>query len=402
MMGVALAGEPALGLEFDQVVADGRRRQSRRRVAALTGTAAGIVTVVVATTALTGLLGSTPAQPAGSESTTPSVSGTAAPATPGCVVPALAGGFPDRARGTASPAELTESGRLTEAFRKVALPLPAGVEAGPLQLCVLQDSWGGRFTLTGGQSVSVYLRSRGGQPPGECVVHPGAECSVRTLPDGSIARVTSPDPSLVSIEVWRVDGTFARVDETGGDVSTKRVLADDALLTIATAPQLKVELSGPPVPAAPSDRRAAELDAVIATALPAGLSAEPTPGSDRGWRFRVSQGGYKAYANLTDTKGTGWALVDLQSPSDGAVTCGDHPGCEPVDLAGGRKGAVTTTLQQPGNVTVVTLNAKAADGTMITVLTSNAETGTGHRSRPAPPLSKADLVRIAELPGLHW
>lgn len=402
MIGSALADEPALGLEFDQVVADGRRRQARRRVSALTATAVGIVSVVAAATALTGLLDRTPAQPAGSESTTPSVSGTAAPATPGCVVPASAGGFPDRARGTASPAELTESGRLTEAFRKVALPLPAGVEAGPLQLCVLQDSWGGRFTLTGGQTVSVYLRSRGGQPPGECVVYPGAECSVRALPDGSTARVSSPDPSLVYIEVWRVDGTFVRVDETGGNVSTKRVLADDALLAIATAPQLKVELSGPPVPAAPSDRRAAELDTVIATALPAGMSAKPTPGSDRGWRFRVSQGGYKAYADLTDAEGTGWALVYLESPADGAVTCGGRPGCEPIDLAGGRKGTVTTT-RMPGGVTVLALNARAADGTGITVHTSNsAQTGAGTRTRPTPSLTEADLVRIAELPGLHW
>ena len=402
MIGSALADEPALGLEFDQVVADGRRRQARRRVSALTATAVGIVSVVAAATALTGLLDRTPAQPAGSESTTPPVSATAAPTDPGCVVPAMSGGYPDAPRGTASPAELSESGRLTEAFRKIALPLPAGVEASPLKLCVIRDSWGGSFTLTGDRTVFVYLRSRGGQPPGECVVHPGAECSVRTLPDGSTARVSSPDPSLVYIEVWRVDGTFVRVDETGGDVSTKRVLPDDALLAIATAPQLKVELSGPPVPAAPSDRRAAELDAVIATALPAGMSAKPTPGSDRGWRFRVSQGGYKAYANLTDTEGTGWALVDLQPPADGAVTCGNQPGCEPIDLAGGRKGALTTTLQQPGNVTVVTLNAKAADGTMITVLTSNSESGNGHRSRPTPPLSEADLVRIAELPGLHW
>ena len=201
--------------------------------------------------------------------------------------------------------------------------------------------------------------------------------------------------------MWRVDGTYVRVAETGGDGSKKRVLSDDALLAIATAPQLKVELSGPPVPAAPSDRRAAELDTVIATALPAGMKAKPTPGSDRGWRFRVSQGGYKAYANLTDTKGTGWAMVYLESPADGPVTCGDQPGCEPVDLAGGRKGTLTTT-QQPDNVTVVALNAKAADGTMITIHTSNAETGAGTRSRPTPPLSKADLVRIADLPGLHW
>ncbi|GLY39623.1 hypothetical protein Amsp01_056470 [Amycolatopsis sp. NBRC 101858] len=394
MMGVALAGEPALGLEFDRVVADGRRRRTRRRVAALAGTAAGIVTVVAATTALTGLAGSAPAQPAGS------ASATAAPAHPGCVVPASANGFIDLPRGTASPAELSESGRLTEAFRKVALP--AGVEASQVQLCVIRDSWGGTIPLTGGQRVTVYLRPRGGQAPGECVSHPGAECSVRTLPDGSIARVNSPDPSLVYIEVWRADGTFVRVDETGGDVSTKRVLSDDVLLALATAPQLKVELSGPPMPAEPSDRRAAELDTVIATALPAGLSAEPAPGSDRGWRFRVSQGGYKAYANLTDAKGTGWALVELQAPADGAVTCGNQPGCASVDLAGGRKGAVTTTVQQPGNVTVVTLNARAADGTMITVLTSDAEMGTGHRSRPTPPLSEADLVRIAELPGLHW
>ena len=404
MIGSALVDEPALGLEFDQIVADGRRRQTRRRVRALTATAAGIVSVVAAATALTGLLDRTPAQPAGSQSTTPPVSATAAPTDPGCVLPAMSGGYPDQPRGTASPAELSESGRLTEAFRKIALPQPAGVEASPLKLCVIRDSWGGSFTLTGDRTVFVYLRSRGGQPPGECVTHQGTECSVRALPDGSTARVTvtSMDATLVDVEVWRADGTYVRVAETGGDGSKNRVLGDDALLAIATAPQLKVELSGPPVPAAPSDRRAAELDTVIATALPAGMSAKPTPGSDRGWRFRVSQGGYKAYANLTDAEGTGWAMVYLEAPADGAVTCGGQPGCEPIDLADGRKGTLTTT-QQPGNVTVMALNARAADGTGITVHTSNAaQTGAGTRTRPTPSLSEADLVRIAELPGLHW
>jgi hypothetical protein len=396
MIGSALVDEPALGLEFDQVVADGRKRRTRQRVGALTAAAVGIVTVVAAATTLSGLPNRTPAQPAGPESTA------AAPANPGCVLPARSGGYPDPPRGTASPAELRESGRLTEAFRQIALPLPAGVEASPLALCVIRDSWGGSFTLTGDQTVFVYVRSRGGQPPGECVNHQGTECSVRALPDGSTALVTSTDATLVDLDVWRVDGTYVRVAENSGDGSKNRVLSDDALLAIATAPQLKVELSGPPVPAAPSDRRAAELDTVIATALPAGMSAEPTPGSDRGWRFRVSQGGYKAYANLTDTKGTGWALVYLGSPADGAVTCGNQPGCEPIDLAGGRKGTLTTT-RMPEGVTVVALDAKAADGTSITIHTSNAAgTGTGTRTRPTPSLTEADLVRIAELPGLHW
>ena len=95
-------------------------------------------------------------------------------------------------------------------------------------------------------------------------------------------------------------------------------------------------------------------------------------------------------------------MVYLESPADGAVTCGDQPGCEPIDLAGGRKGTLTTT-RMPGGVTVVALNARAADGTAITVHTSNAaQTGAGTRTRPTPSLSKADLVRIAELPGLHW
>jgi hypothetical protein len=404
MIGSALADEPALGLEFERVVADGRRRRTRRRVGALTGTAAGIVTVVAATTALSGLLDRTPAQPAGSASTAPAVvSSTAAPTNPGCVMPALAGGYPDQPRGTASPAELSESGRLTEAFRQIALPLPAGVEASPLELCVIRDSWGGNFTLTGDRTVFVYLRSRGGQPPGECVTHPGTECSIRVLPDGSTARVTvtSMAATLADVDVWRVDGTYVRVTETGSDGSKVRVLGDDALLAIATAPQLKVALSGPTVPAALSDRRAAELDTVIATALPAGMSAEPAPGADRGWRFQLSQGGYKVSTDLADPEGKGWAMVYLEPPAGGAVTCGDQPGCEPIDLAGGRKGTLTTT-RLPDDVTVVALNAKAADGTSITVHTSNAETGTGTRTRPTPPLSTADLVRIAELPGLHW
>ncbi|WP_328457752.1 hypothetical protein [Amycolatopsis sp. NBC_00438] len=397
MIRSALADEPALGLEFDQVVADGRRRRTRQRVGALTVTAAGIVTVVAAAATLSGLPDRTPAQPAGPAST-------AAPANPGCVLPASADSYPDQPRGTASPAELSESGRLTEAFRQLALPLPAGVEASPRQLCVIRDSWGGSFTLTGDRTVSVYLRSRGDRPPGGCVTHQDTECSIRALPDGSTARVTvtSPAATQVDVDVWRVDGTYVRVLEIGGHGSKKRVLGDDALITIATAPQLKVDLSGPAVPSAPSDRRAAELDAVIATALPAGMTTKPAPGADRGWRFQVSQGGYKISTTLVDAQGKGRALVYLEPPAEGAVTCGDQPGCEPIDLDGGRKATLTTT-RSPGGVTVLALGAKAADGTSITIRTSDdAGTGADTRTRPTPPLSKTDLVRIAELPGLHW
>lgn len=405
MIRSALADEPALGLEFEHVVRDGRKRRARRLFGAVAAAATGVV--VVAAVALSGTFTTTSAPPAGVLSTSPTTSATSsAAAAPGCVVDRMAGGYSDLPRGSATPEELAESARLTEAFKQFALPLPAGVEATPLQLCSVDQSWGGTFRLTGDRSVFVYVRPRGGQPAGECVrFTPEAQCSITALPDGSTARVTvepGGDVTLVNADVWRADGTYVSVMETGGVGSKNRVLDDGRLIAIAAAPQLRVQWSGLPVPAAPSDRRAGELGPVLAGALPPGQEVEPTPAGEA-LGFRVRQGGYRAVANLADAAGRGWLMVDVEKPGGGEVDCGGRPTCRLVDLAGGRKAALETTAE--GGLVRLSLNAKAADGSWIRVQTSNAAddgTGPGTPTRPTAPLAEANLVRIAELPDLHW
>ncbi|MFE9747339.1 hypothetical protein ACFYOT_20745 [Saccharothrix saharensis] len=408
MIRSALADEPASGLEFERVVRDGRKRRARRRFGALSAAAATGVVAVVAV-AVSGAFTSTTSAPvAGALSTTPTTSATSstAPAPEGCVVPQMAGGFPDLPRGSATPEELAESGRLTEAFGRFALPLPAGVEATPLRLCAIDGSWGGDFRLTGDRTVIVYVRPLGGQPPGECVrFTPQTQCSVRVLPDGSTARLTvdpGAETTLATADVWRSDGTYVSVMETGGTGSKNRVLDDDRLTAVAAAPQLRVLWAGRPVPAAPSDRRAAELDRVLAGVLPAGVEVEPTPAGEA-LDFRVRQGGYRAVANLADAAGRGWLMVTVDEPNGGEVDCGGRPECRLVELSNGRKGALDTLTS--GGLTRLSLQAKAADGSRIGIHTANgADDGTGpdRPTRSSPLLTEADLIRIAELPDLHW
>ncbi|MER5263444.1 hypothetical protein ABTZ99_15390 [Actinosynnema sp. NPDC002837] len=408
MIRSALADEPALGLAFEQVVEDGRRRRARRRYGALTAAAAGVVAVVAV--AVSGTFGQASAPPAGVLSTSPTTSATSAVVTtPGCAAERMTGGFPDQPRGSATPAELAESGRLTEAFARFALPLPAGVEATPLRLCAIADSWGGNFVLTGDRTVIVYVRPLGGQPPGECTLSgaPTSEvrCAIEQLPDGATAKVdvlSTAEVTMATVEVWRTDGTYVRVMETGGQGSKTRVLDDDRLTAIATAPQLKVQWVGRPVPPAPSDRRAAELDPVLAGALPPGLRPERTP-AEEALKFGIRQGAYRAIANLTDAAGSGWLMVNLEKPGGGEVGCAGRAACRLVDLSDGRKAALETVVE--GGVTRLSLTAQAADGTWVSVQTSNAaQTGgaSDAPTRPTPPLGEADLVRIAELPDLHW
>ncbi|MFD0207323.1 MULTISPECIES: hypothetical protein [Saccharothrix] len=406
MIRSALADEPASGLEFERVVQDGRKRRARR-LGVLTTAAVGVV--AVAAVAVSGTFAPSPGPPAAVLSTSPtSVTSSVAPA-PGCTAPAMVGGYPEQPRGSATPEELAESARLTEAFAGFALPLPAGVEATPLRLCVIDASWGGDFRLTGDRSVIVYTRPLGGQPPGECLRFiPESQCSIKALPDGSTARITveqGAGATLAFADVWRTDGTYVRVMETGGTGSRNRVLDDDRLVAIATAPQLKVQWVGRQVPADPSARRAAELDQVLASALPPGLTVERALPSDEAvLRFRIRQGGYRAAANLADAQGRGLTVVTVDVPRDGEPTCRDRLTCRLVELAGGRKASVETTTKEDGVITS-RLYRRAADGSWLTVETSNvADIGpAGNRpTRPTPPLSEADLIRIAELPGLHW
>ncbi|PSL52175.1 hypothetical protein B0I31_1142 [Saccharothrix carnea] len=406
MIKAALADEPASGLEFERVVQDGRKRRARRRFGVLTTAAVGVV--AVAAVAVSGTVASSSAPPASVLSTSPtSVTSSVAPA-PGCAAPAGMGGFPDQPRGSATPEELAESARLTEAFAGFALPLPAGVEATPLRLCAIDASWGGDFGLTGDRTVIVYVRPLGRQPPGECRwFTPETQCSVRALPDGSTARVTvepGSEATLATADVWRGDGTYVSVMETGGTGSKNRVLTDDQLVAVATAPQLKVQWVGRAVPADPSNRRAAELDQVLAGALPPGLTVERhLPSDEAALRFRVSQGGYRAAATVTDAEGRGSVMVTVDVPRDGEPTCRDRSACRVVELAGGRKATVETTTED--GLIRRHLYGQAADGSRLTVQSSNvADMGPAadRPTRPTPPLTEADLIRIAELPGLHW
>ncbi|MBY8847361.1 hypothetical protein K7G98_00710 [Saccharothrix sp. MB29] len=140
---------------------------------------------------------------------------------------------------------------------------------------------------------------------------------------------------------------------------------------------------------------------MLAGALPAGVRAEPASGmpADSALEFRVSQGGYKALAALHDDQGGGSVLVVLEKPEGREVTCDGRSGCELVDLPSGRKAAVTTLVE--GDLRRLLLHARAADGTSISVHASNDAEGDA-ATRPTPPLTVADLVRIADLPDLRW
>jgi len=314
MIRKALAGEPPIGIDYDEVRGEGRRRLARRHVVITAGAALGVVVVVGAALTVRGFAegsaGDDPAAPPPSTTTS-----TNAPAAVGCVVPRMRGGFTSMPSGQASPEELAESGRLTEAFGRYALPLPPGVTAVPAEpkLCAIASgSWGTDFTLhgpAGDRAVILEVRQRAGQAPGECARFGGeVTCAVRALPGGAARISDSParqanQPEIVYVDAWLADGTVVRVMETGSEAAkpTPRILSDDALVAIATAPELKVNLTAAPgtpqPPAEPSARRAAELTQALAReyTLPRGMSARKVPQARaEAMAFFVSQGGAAA------------------------------------------------------------------------------------------------------------
>ncbi|HEV8557710.1 MAG TPA: hypothetical protein VGR06_15100 [Actinophytocola sp.] len=423
MIRKALTGEPPIGIDYDDVRSEGRRRLARRHVVITTSAALGVVAVVGAALTVRGFAagsaGDDPAAPA--PSTTTSTTG---PAPAGCVVPRLQGGFTSPPSGSAGPEELAESARLTEAFGRYVLPLPPGVTVVPAKpkLCaVVSGSWGTDFTLhgaTGDRSVFLEVRSRAGQPPGECVRFGGqVKCDVRALPDGGVARIsdTPPpqanQPEIVMVDAWRADGTVVRIMETGSEAAkpVQRILSDDAMVAIATAPELKVNLAGapsPPAPVEPSDRRAAELTAALAKefTLPRGMSARKVPQARaEAMAFFVSQGGYKLNADLVDAAGQGNLFINLNPPAgESSVACDNTPNCHVITLPDGRKAALAQT---DDGITTLTLSTIAADGTQIMMWSRSQSAkaeGTSTRTRPQPPLGVDDLIRIASVTGLRW
>jgi hypothetical protein len=422
MIARALDGEPPVGIDYATVAAAGRRRIARRNL----GIAGAAVLGVVAVVSVAVTVGQLAAQPGGNRVGSPSTSRTAPTGaiptgtvpTDGCVVAATQGGYSAMPDGVASPAELAESARLTAAFARFAVPLPAGVTMVPVspRLCAIQNSWGTDFTLrsvAGDRAVFIEVLPRSGQPAGTCARSSShVRCTPRPLPGGGLALVDveqpvqPTDPMIIGVKVWRTDDTVVRVMETGAQNAppTPRMLSDDALIAIAMAPQLRVTWSGPARLADPSDRHAGELTSALAKsfALPPGMQAKPVPHALAGaLTFYVSQGGYKLDADLVDPAGTGNLFINLNPPAgQSMVECRGAPNCHLITLPDGRK----ATLSQPAGdgATTIMLETVAADGTEVSVMTRNQAQGRSGATRPQPPLRVDDLIRIASVSELSW
>lgn len=406
MLSKALRDEPPVGVDYDAVRAAGRRRRARRQAGIVGGAALGVAAVVSAA-----MLVRQPPPPSPATGPASPTTGVPAPAPAGCAMPAYTGGFTDSPDGVASAEELAESARLTEAVGRFALPLPAGVTMEPAkpQLCAIKDSWGTQFTLRSpAGDRTVFLEVKPGARAGSCPVpDKQTACSVDKLRDGGTVRLTQtpagPAGVLSAIDAWRVDNTHVRVLETGSAAPQPipRILDNEALITIASAPQLKLAWSGPPRSPEASDQRAAELAASISEdlVLPKGMVAP-------GLTFRVSQGGYKLSSDVADGAGIGDLFINLNAPDRSAtVDCRDQAGCELITMADGRKATVTRSADGP--IQRIMLNTLAADGTQVFVMSTNQSVkaqsdGRTARTRPTPPLSAEDLIRVAALPTLRW
>jgi hypothetical protein len=281
MIGHALDGEPPLSLDYAAVLAAGRRRLARRNL----GIAGTAVLSVVTVAALAATAGQFAASPANLPSGPPPSTGTTLPAPPTVTtLPASAvpwesncpfsnqyNGVPNPPStpptDVGSPEQRAEADRLTAAFGKVTVPLPAAVTMDPAKplFCFSVDTMMTEFTLhtpAGDRGVLIEARwwPERTRATGPCDTRGGlVTCRQHPLPGGGTADigVTAPvkrtDPTIVEVHARRADGTYVTLIETGreGPRPTPRVLADDALLAIVGAPELKVDIAAadrPPLP----------------------------------------------------------------------------------------------------------------------------------------------------------
>jgi hypothetical protein len=418
MIARALDGEPPIGIDYESVRAAGRRRLTRRHLGVAAGAALGVVLVASTAVTVSHLAAAPP--PAGQTGSPPATTvSTSAPAEPGCVMPKMTGGFSDPPSGTASPEALAEAARLNEAFGRMTLPLPAGVTMDPAKpkLCAITNSWGATFTLrspAGERLVLLEVKPRFGQQPNSCgPADPHVRCATHPIP-GGVGLITedkpaTTSPSLVYATAWRADDTIVTVGETGGEGAhpTPRILSDDAMIAIATAPELKVTWSGPARPAAPTNQHAAELTAAFAKEyqLPQGFRARKIPSARvDALSFFVSQGGYKLNADLVDAKGEGNLFIDLWAPvTVFPSNCPAPLVCEQISLPDGRKAMFST--QTDHGVTTLSLTTATADGSGVAIMSRNQSARAAASSSPTratPPLGRDDLITIASLAGLRW
>lgn len=406
MISKALRDEPPVGVSYESVLAAGKRRRTRRQVVITGGAALGVAAVVSAAMLVgqrfeTSTL--TPASPTTLTSAVPE------PAS-GCAFPQGTGGFSDSPTGVASPEALAESARLTGAFARFRIPLPPGVTMDPAKprFCAIKDSWGTQVTLHSPQGdralfievrPSTLLRAGPCPPPDKVTA-----CSTRRLADGGSARITdtlSPAPSLpVLVDAWRTDGTV-RVMEAGAVApnQTPRILDNNTLVAIASAAELKPSWPVRLLPAEASSQRATALTDELIKSAALGQGVLLPPG------FVVSQGGYKLNLDITDGTGTGSVFINLNPPDAAAIVCDNQPGCDLITLPDKRKASVIRIADRTSQRLM--LSTKAADGTQVFIMTTNQslraqDQGKTGGTRPTPPMSIDDLIRIAGQTWLHW
>jgi hypothetical protein len=414
MIGKALDGEPPIVLTYDTVLGAGKRRRARRNLGIVGGAVLGVVAVASVAVTVNQLTAASPVDQ-------PATTGTSAPTPPppaGCVMPPRTGGFTRVPDGVGSQEELAESARLTAALARLDFRLPVGVTMDPVapEMCAIDDSWGTTVNLRKGSveaKVLIETMPRGGQPAGACSVPPhGSTCHVVVSSDGYVSRIDGstrglPDAPLV-VDTWRPDDTLVRILEAG---SGQQLLGEEALVRIASSPELKVDWSGPArvMPPEPSAGRAAQLTAVLmgGQVLPGNLGRRKVPGAvnSEPLAFYVSQGGYKVNVDLVDSSGEGNLFINLNPPAGvgSSVDCAGDPHCELGQLPNGRPAAVSRHVD--GELIQLSVNTSTDDGAQVYLACVNQSVRTqsgSKRTRPEPPLTTADLMRIAALPGLHW
>jgi hypothetical protein len=397
MLSKALRDEPPVRVTYDSVLAAGKRRRTRRQLAITGGAALSVAAVVSAAMLVAQWPETTTLTPAGPTSAVPE------PAA-GCAFPLRTAGFSDLPDGNASAEELAESARLTEAFAGFAVPLPAGVTMDPAKprFCVIKESWGTQVVLhsaAGDRALFIEVKPANVLAAGLCPAPDRvAVCSIRKLADGGTARITQTVgqvPNLpVLVDVWRSDGTV-RIMETGTETPkpAPRILDDDALIKIASAGALTV--SGPMrklLPEVARQRAAALTDELIKSGV-LGPRVLVTSG------FQASEGGgYKLSIDVSDSAGVGNLVINLTVPDSAAsVDCHNEPGCSVQMLPDKRKAAITRYADKTSMR--LSLSTIAADGTQVSITTTNH--GSYGPTRPTPPLTDDDLIRIAGQAWLH-
>lgn len=235
LLGRALDGEPPLGIDRDEVFAEGRARLRRRRSIAIGGVATAVVAAALGTTALTGGLLSAPAGDVGPAA---SASGAASPPTPSTT---------QSKRTPPGPGSDALWGQLSEAVRPGSPLWPSevtgvrGTGQGP-----------GEFQFRG-SVLTVHLASASGarrltitlEPSGtlRLFCRAGEDCHLQENVDGTVIRTKidhDGERETVLVNIRRANGREISVVEAPAEDHgrPRRLLPVEILATIGTFPGL--------------------------------------------------------------------------------------------------------------------------------------------------------------------